>query len=338
MVQHINLRKLLFLAPIALILGCIFIAKSSLFLANPSQLSLAITFDLLITTPAIYFLIIRKRDIPKTTLVPVFIVGIVVASIILPNEHQYYLSLAKTWVLPIVEIAVATYLIYTIRKGFKKIKLNQTKSLDFFMAAKNAANDILPKKISTAFATELSVFYYGFINWKKRKLGDSEFSYHQTTSTRMVLGVFIFLIIIETAAVHLLLQNWSTTAAWILTMLSVYTGFQIYGILRSLSKRPISLDGNTLTLKYGLMGHVEISVDQIKSVTAQTRSLDGVEGLVYLSPFKDMEGHNVVIEVNKPKELASFYGFKKVFTSIALYLDEPKEFIERLSKEITPSN
>ena len=338
MVQSINLRQLAFLLPIALILGCIYVAKSPLFEANPSQLSWAITFDLLVTTPFIYFLIIRKRKIPKTTLVPVFIVGIVVASIVLPSEHQYYLSLVKTWFLPFLELAVISYLIFTIRKAFKKIKDNQSTTPDFFTSAKQAAEDILPKGISTAFATELSLFYYGFISWKKRELSNSEYSYHQTTSTRMVLGVFIFLIIIEATAVHLLLQTWSSTTAWILTILSIYGGFQIYGILRSLSKRPIAIDSDGLNLRYGVMKDVTIPLNKITAVKLETKSLEKEEDLIFLSPFKDMEGNNVLIEVGEPMEISGFYGLKKTFKKIALYVDEPKRFVEEIDRRIHSEN
>lgn len=337
MVQQLNFRNLIFLFPIAIVLGCVYVAYSPLFAENPYQLGMAITFDLLISTPVIYFLIIRKRDIPKTTVVPVFILGIVVASVILPTEHQFFLSMVKTWFLPLLEITIVTYLILSIRKAFKKVRQRQTTTPDFFVAARNAADSFLPKGVSGAFATELSLLYYGFVHWKSLKLEDNQFSYHKTTSTRMILGVFVFLIIIEAFAVHLLLQNYSEIAAWILTALSIYGCFQVYGILRSLSKRPITLDPDSLTLKYGVMGTVEIPLEQIQTVTAQTSSLDNVEGLVYLSPFKDMEGHNVVIEVNEPMQLIGFYGFKKTFTRVALYVDEPKQFVDQLSERLTPS-
>lgn len=339
MVQLINLRKLVFLIPVAIIAGCIFVAQSPLFTENPDQLALAITFDLLISTPVIYFLIIRKSNIPNTTVVFVFILGIVVASIILPTEHQFYLSLVKTWFLPLLEVTIITYVIVSIRKAFKKIRQNQESTPDFFTAAKKASESIVPNKaLSTAFATELSLFYYGFINWKTRELGELEFSYHKSTSTRMVLGVFFFLIIIEAVAVHLLVQNYSTVAAWILTILSIYGCVQILGILRSLSKRPIAIEKDGIILKYGIMNETRIPFEQIVAIMEQTKDLDKEDGLLFLSPFKDMEGLSVLIEVDRTMDLSGFYGFKKTFTRIALYLDEPKSFIEKLNEKITPTS
>lgn len=333
MVNVINLRQLLLLFPFAIILGCIYIANSSIFMENPGQLSWAITFDLLVSVPVIYFLIIRKRNIPNTTVVPVFILGIVVASIILPAEHQFYLSKVKTWFLPFLEIGIVSYIIYSVVKAFKRFRQNTTGTLDFFTVAKTAAADILPKGISTAFATELSMFYYGFIHWKSPVLKENQFSYHKTTSTRMVLGVFVFLIIIEAFAVHLLLQNYSSVAAWILTILSIYGMLQIFGILRSLSKRPMEIVSNELKLKYSIMAETQIPFDNIESVESQTKESDDLN---YLSPFKDMEGHNVVITLKEPGEIVGFYGIKKGYEKIGLYLDEPKKFVEKLNELMAP--
>ena len=54
-----------------LIIGLmIFITKTSLFQMNPDNLAIGITFDLLLIVPFIYFLLIRKTNIPKTTVLP----------------------------------------------------------------------------------------------------------------------------------------------------------------------------------------------------------------------------------------------------------------------------
>jgi len=119
--KTINLQKnlIIFGIPFLIIGLIIFIAKSQLFINNSNNLATGITFDLLLTVPFIYFLLIRKTNIPKTTVIPFLILGIVISSIILPSENQYYLNLFKTWVLPIVEISILSFVIYNVRKGIK---------------------------------------------------------------------------------------------------------------------------------------------------------------------------------------------------------------------------
>lgn len=290
------------------------------------------TFDLLFTTPLIYFFIIRNTKIPKTTIVPVFILGIVIASIILPSQNQYYLSLVKTWFLPVVEISVLTYLIITIRKAIKAFKLKSEGNPDFFTAAKEAGNSFLPARVSVLFATELSMFYYGFINWKKRSLNENEFSYYKETSTRMLLVVFIFLVLIETFAVHLLVQQWSTTIAWVLTIVSAYACFQLIGIHKSIPQRPIVITNESLLLRNGIMAETSIKLDQILNIEIYKKSIEKEDGINFLSPFKDAEGHNVLISLKSPETISGFYGIKKEYTRLALFVDEPEKFVTQMEQ------
>ncbi|WP_421765244.1 hypothetical protein [Ekhidna sp.] len=329
MTYCIKLRRYLPLLPFIIPLLCIFVVNSSLFEDDPVSLSAAITFDLLISTPVLYFLTIRKSTIPKSTVVPVFILGIIIAFIILPSEHQYYLTLVKTWFLPILEISIITYVIISIRKAFKQAKSDN--SVDFFTLAKEASAKLFPKKLAILFATELSVFYYGLMSWRHSVLKPNEYTYHKTTSTRMTLGVFIGLIIIEAVAVHLLLQSWSSIAAWILTGISIYGCLQILGILKSLSRRPIAINKEAVTVRYGIMNEAAIAFENIKHITPFTQSVEKTDGYVHLSPFKDMEGHNVLVELHEEMDLSGFYGIKKTFKKLLIYVDNPDQLIQNLN-------
>jgi len=100
----------------------IFIAKTSLFQLNSEKIAIGITFDLLLIIPLIYYLLIRKTNIPKMTIIPFLILGVVICSIILPQENQYYLSQFKTCVLPLIELSILSYVIYNVRKGLKHYK------------------------------------------------------------------------------------------------------------------------------------------------------------------------------------------------------------------------
>ena len=145
---------------------------SSVFALETSRLSPLITIDVLLTIPLIYFLLIRKTNIPKLTVIPVTIAGIILASYIIPEENQRLLSLFKTWVLPIVELFVVAYVLLKVRNTVKTFKENRqaNSQADFYTILKQTSRDILPRFLAIPFATEIAVIYYGLINWKKRKL------------------------------------------------------------------------------------------------------------------------------------------------------------------------
>ncbi len=300
--------------------------------ALDNTLAFAITADLLITVPVVYFLLIRKTSIPNTTTVPILILGLAIGTLFLPDSSQNYLNLFRTFAMPVIEVAVVSFIIakvYSIRKRFKE---NHDTSSDFFFVLKKACEEILPKKLVPIFATEIAVLYYGLINWKKRQFNANEFTYHSKSGTTTLLSSFIFIILVEAIVVHLLLSRWSEIAAWILTGLSLYTVIQVLGFVKSLSQRPFLVGTDRLTLRYGILSEVDINLRHIKSIELSKKPIKVDKTCVKLSPFGELENHNIIIYLNAENTLAGLYGTKKKFKTLALHVDQPKAFKEDLEK------
>ena len=320
--------------PLLIIGLMVVIAKSSMFINNPSELSIGITFDLLLTVPLVYFLLIRKTKIPKTTVIPFLILGLVICSLILPSENQYYLTLFKTWIFPIVELSILSFVIYNVRKGIKGYKLNKTESFDFFTTLKNTCYEILPKSVVIPVVTEIAVFYYGFIYWKKRELKENEFSYHKDSGTITLLIAIIFIVAIETVVFHILLVKWSSIAAWILTFLSIYSGIQIFGFLKSMLKRPISIENDRLYLRYGIMTETIIDIKDIDSIEISSKDIELNKETRKLSFLGELESHNFIIRLKKENELIGLYGIKRKYKNLALCIDNKIEFENRINNAL----
>ena len=311
------------------------LSKSSIFITNPNSLSIGITFDLLLTVPVIYFLLIRKTSIPKTTVVPFLIIGMIVCSAILPVQNQYYLDLFKTWMFPIVELSIVSYIIYNVTRAIKRYRINKSgDEIDFFTTLKNTCYEILPKKVVIPVVTEIAVFYYGFIYWKKRKLNENEFSYHKDSGTVSLLIAIIFIVAIETIVLHMLLQKWNVTVAWILTFLSIYSGIQLLGFLKSMTKRPISIKDGKLYLRYGIMNETTIDLKSIDSIEISSKDIELNKETRKLSFLGELESHNVIISLKQENVLTGLYGIKRKYKSLALYVDKKNEFTNRINKAL----
>jgi hypothetical protein len=318
-----------------ILLGILITFIRSSFFSGNETLNFAVTADLLVTVPFLYFLLIRKRDIPKTTIIPVMIIGLLVGSYFLPKESQTYLSFFKKWLLPVVELSIVVFVMVKVRSAIKKLKSTNDVTPDFFTALKSTCAEILPKRLVIPFATEVAVFYYGFIYWKSPEVKEKEFKYHKESGTLVLFGTFVLLILIETFAIHLILFRWSLFAAWILTALSFYTAIQIFGIARSLSKRPISINNDTLSLKYGVLYEAEIRFLDIEKITLSSKSIEKDEFTKLFSPLGELESHNVIIHLKNEIEIIGFYGLKKKINVIAMHLDEPVDFKQKLERAIT---
>ncbi|WP_127845693.1 hypothetical protein [Psychroflexus aestuariivivens] len=324
---------IIFGIPLSLLGTLVFLMKSPYYIENPIM-DLAISIDLLISVPIVYFLLIQKTKIPKTTVIPLMLGGLLIGTYFLPQENQTYLRIFKTWALPVIEISLLTFVSLKIRSAVKKYKSLQHTSPDFFDTLKEVCHEILPRNVALLFATEIAVIYYGFINWKKPKLQDNEFTYHKKSGSPALFGAFIFLIAIETMALHFLILQWSSIAAWILTILSIYTAIQILGFAKSLSKRPISINKNGLNLKYGILNETEISFDNIKKIEISSKELEKNEFTKTISPLGELESHNIIIHLNKESKLLGLYGMKKKFKILKLHIDEPLEFKNKVDNAL----
>ena len=330
-----NSPFIVFGIPFLFIACCIFLVQTPVFAANQSTLSLAITIDLLLSIPAIYYFLIRKKKIPKTTVVPVFILGLVVASFIIPKENQYLLQLAKTWLLPLVELGILSYVAFKVYKTVRLFKREKKNSIDFFTTAKKVSNEIAPGRIASLLATEIAVIYYSFFDWKKQKLKENEFSYHKNTGSSTLLIGIILIIVIETVVIHMLLAKWNITIAWVLTGLSIYTIFQIIALIKSIPKRPIQIDGDKLYLKYGILNETDITIEDIESIIFTTKEIESDKEIKKLSPIAHIEGHNILIKLNKENILNGFYGFNKKYKTIAFFVDDKEAFKNKIDSLLT---
>ena len=198
-----NRNLLAYGIPLGLFALLIAIIQSALF-EQSSILPFAVSVDLVITVPAIYFLLIRRTAIPKTTVVPVMVLGLLLGTYFLPQNDQTYLSLFKTWVFPIIELGVLSYIVHTLRRVEKEHRKRGVENTDFFTNLKEASVSVLPRPVVTPFATEIAVFYYGFVHWKKITLKNNEFTYHRSSGTIALLATIIFVVGIEASIFHIL--------------------------------------------------------------------------------------------------------------------------------------
>ncbi len=293
-----------------------------------------VVLDLVITIPILYTLTIWKTKIPKITIVYVIILGLLLGSYIIPDEHQLLLSQVKYFLIPLLELSVFALVVYkftALRSSFKK-----SNELDFFDKLNIACHDIFPNKIGNLLATEIAVMYYLFNTSFYKNYSENEFTYHAKSGIRSVLIVLVFLLIIETLALHLLVAHWSDKVAWVLSILGIYAMFQIASILRSMTQRPIFInyDSNEVILRYGFVCQTRIALTEIIKVEKYNRRNEKEDGHICLSLFEMFDTNNLTIQLKKENTLHKIYGIRKKYKLISFYVDDKELFLDRLEKLI----
>ncbi len=309
----------------------ILLLKSSFFLENPETLSSAITLDFLITIPLIYFLIIRKRNIPKFTVITIFVLGVITLSIFLPKEHSSLLDTVKTYLIPVLELGIFSFLIYKVTQLSKNYKKS---SNDFYTNLKLATSEVFPKKIATVLVTEISMIYYGFIKWRSPKLSENEFSYHKKNALVSILAGFTLLIVIETVWLHAFLVKWNLIVGWIISILSAYTALQIFALAKSVAMRPYVIDAeeDALILRYGFFTDASIPLNKIDHLEVSSKDLPEDKSVVPFSPLGTLGEYNVILHMKEEIRFSGIYGLKRKAKSIAIFVDEKESFKNQLQE------
>lgn len=329
----LNPRNLIFGIPILLVAFIWALINSQFY---STAISIPVTLDLILTTPLVYYLLIRKREIPKYTVVSVFILSIVLASFIIPENDQGLLVFVKTYALPLVELGVLILVIWKARQIYKTYKDSKSEVFDFFNVISDVTKKVLPDPINAFLASEIAVVYFALFNWKKRQhYTENEYSYHRKNGIISVLYAFMGLAIIELVVAHIFISYYSEFWAWVATFLTSYSLLQIFALIKSMSRRPIVLnhEKRTLQLRYGFFSQVDIHLDLIDNIELSRKSIpEEDKSTIALSPLGLLDTHNMIVHLNAELELTGLYGRKKKFSNISIYVDDRENLTEKIIK------
>lgn len=331
--QKVSLNYSLLLIPIALISILALLPMTSAFEQAPSELSTGILLDLMMTLPIVYFLLIRKTKVPNFTVLYAYLLGILLASLILPVEHQGLLAKIKYISIPVIEISI---LGLVLRKVFSlRSKFKQTNGQDVYDRLVIACQEIFPSRLAHVLATEIAMFYYLFSFAPRPQYTAAEFTYFKKSGITLVIMVFLFLMVVETFVLHLLVAQWNTNVAWVLSILGIYAMLQIISVLRSMNRRPILIDeaNKQLILRYGFGCQTIIPFDAIERIEQSSKTVNDKQH-TNLSLFDLLDATNLILYLNREQTMHKLYGLRKQYQSIALFVDEKQRFVEQLEQAL----
>jgi hypothetical protein len=326
----VKYRPVALILPIALVLLLILLSSSQFFAAHNRNLSIAITLDLVFSIPLIHVLLSTRNNTLKYSTALFFTVGLIVAGFIIPKKNQFLLHEIKVWVVPVIEASSIIFFVIQTKKARSKHAALKKDSEDFYTVLKKVSGELLPAKLATVISAEISAFYYGFLNWKKIDYDNKNFSYHKKTGIIPLIGVLIFMILIETSVFHLLLAKWNVKVAWLVSGISVYAALQAFGIARSILKRPIQIINNRLIIPYGILAETAFDINDMASIGRYNKQLTDIENLRSLSLFKKLEEPGIILHLTKTHYIDGIYGSRKAFDKLLIHVDEKEVFIKQL--------
>lgn len=306
---------------------------------NPNSVVIGSLFDFIIIAPATFLL--YKKKFSWKLAIGLIATGCVAARFIIPKEYLQPFS-AITWsgivaegAIVFLEIALVVTLFRYMPKIIKDVKGSSLPTLFAFPQAVDRYVKKLP--IIDVICIEFLTYYYAFASWKKKPY--EGYTIHKNSSAVALNIMIIHAIVIETIGIHWLLHylNIPTFISIILLILNIYGVIFILGDMQALRLNPIYFTENSILVSQGLMKRAEIPFEYIEEIVTDKEQLEQKLSKDIVSfVVVDFEKvyPNVLIKLKNPIKGSFVLGIERNFTKVALKLDDPKSFIEKIEEKI----
>ncbi|MCX7747574.1 MAG: PH domain-containing protein [Clostridia bacterium] len=336
----LTIRKKAVLFIMMAISVCIFeswLIQSRTFMNASNVFSLAITLDICLLLPAVYWLfVVRKSTLPSITMVPVFLLSVVAANVILPGQYHKYLDLL-VMLIPVLEIFLVCYAVLKIRliyRTFKEVRKSKVYAFDAFVESLEKALKI--GVLAELVATELFLIQYALTGFlilspKKQNADYKYFSCYKEQGYPVVLGVLVFISVFEIPILHIILHLWSPVIAWIVTGLSVYGIFWLVGDFHALRFNPVTMTESMLHIRTGLRFRADIPYSEIEEIRPFKALEKSSQKFVKLSVYGEPQ---YVIQLKSEAVIKGLFGIKRESKLIGMNIDNRLEFEKELKARI----
>ena len=246
---------------------------------------------------------------------------------LLPAENQAYVdSIAQT--LPLLELAVLGYMVWHGRAVIRAYQIHRQRNPDFIVNLQQSLTDVTGKgRLSQIITSEAAVFRYGLFGWWGHpKIGPKQrlFTSHRTSAQVAFLVAAGIIGAVETTALHFLVARWSVVGAWFLTAVSLYSLLFIIAETVVTVQQPTLLDGQTLSLRFGLRWRITVPLANISCIEriSETphRHATLLVGPLLVQP-------NVLLTLREPVMAKGMYGITRTVRQVAVLVDEPNAFV-----------
>lgn len=139
-----------------------------------------------------------------------------------------------------------------------------------------------------------------------------------------LLGMFGVIALIELVVVHLLVAQWSVTAATILSALTLLAMVQLGWLMRCMALRPTLVDRESILVRHGGRGEILVPMAAIESIedvsfAPEEKGLATFRASLLAQP-------NVVLRLREPLAVG-----KRRVSTIALRLDDGHGFMREVA-------
>ncbi|MBU6119371.1 hypothetical protein [Hymenobacter siberiensis] len=296
-------------------------------------LSWAVLFDVLVGLPLLFYVLLLRRY----RLSPLVLGGVVSACLalacwLLPVPQ--WPSQALLRLLPMALEAV-TLLALAARgrallRAYRAAGAHETRLLLRLRLA--AAQEL--GMAGGLLVAELDMLRYALLGWWEpipaTRSGVAAFASHRESGLGALLGIVCFGLLIESAALHLLVRMWSPVAAGWLLVADAYALLLFIAHGHAVRLQPTLLTADELLVRVGFFWHV--AVPRSSWPTAELLRGDFAADAEILNLARPLlTAPNVMLTFAAPISVTGPYGICRPARRLALYLDQPMALLDALA-------
>ena len=292
---------------------------------NPDAIAGALTLDLTLLVPLLYYLLlVRLRGWPVVTVLPVFVLSVLAAGWLIPDSRHRVLDLVS-YAAALAELGLIAFIAYKALQLREAYRERAAAGLDVYESLRESATAILGSLAGGALAYEATLGYYAVVGWTRSStVGPRSFTAYREVAYIPLMVTVMIALVVETVGVHFLLRLWSPVVAWVVTGISLYTLIWLIGDLHAVRLRPIEICDETLRLRLGLRWTASIPLTSIESVQdpggeAPAGKQGYLKALLFGAPNRRMQ-------LSEPVRAVGLYGLTRRVTTIDLHVDDPARF------------
>ncbi|MEP6860481.1 MAG: hypothetical protein ABJE66_07675 [Deltaproteobacteria bacterium] len=285
--------------------------------------ALAAAFDFVVTANlALWWF--GRREVPRWMFGATLAIGLVFARLAIAGAHDGGRAVMVVGgALELALVVGAAIRFRRARAAFRAARASGEGGFAALIVALEATR--MPKVIATVIATEVYVFAMAIGGWRRPV---PRFTVHRANGFTLYAGVFAFLIVAETPAVHIALSMVSPIAAWIATAASIYSSCWLAGYVHAVRHGGLLVGREELELRIGVRWRARISRDVIATIDAVTEAPAGVLDASIM-------GANTVVRFARPVRIYGLFGRVREVDAIALSIDDRAAFQLAFAEPLT---
>ena len=283
-------------------------------------MTMALSFDLLVTLPGSYYLLVaRPRGQRWWTVVGVAALGVLRTAMLVAPGAPARLVLGAA-----IEAGLMAVLVIRGRTAWRARGHHD----DPLLVLGRIMPESSPPLVAAIVSSELAVFHYSLLCWGRRPhvaAGLRPFSVHRRGGVTAVLYLMAAMGVLETAVVHIVVQHWSARAAWALTAFGLYGVLWIVAAARALVLRPILVGAATIVFRVSLWWTVAVdrtNVAEIRPFTGARVKRGSTDPL----SLAWLTTPSALVRFHEPVIVTGLWGRKKTAAAIAVPIDDVDGF------------